>query len=202
VRPAIESALAALPAYTCQEEMSRFAGASQSASWKALGASTAEVTYRDAHFSYRSPRKELAALWPTGEFGAILRDLFGNAPSATLRARQESDSGSAAVYDFTVEQPRSHWLVQADSESIQPGYEGSIWIDRASTRILRIEMHASSLPDKFPLESAESAVDFQLVPLGEAQYSLPVHADITNCRRNEGGCSRMSIEFRNYRRAN
>jgi len=99
-----------------------------------------------------------------------------------------------------VEQPNSHWQVEADTQSYTPAYTGSIWIDKESHRTLRIEMSAHNIPRSFPLDTVESSVDYDFVPIGDGKYLLPVHSEALTCVRGTSECSRNVIEFRNYKK--
>lgn len=59
-------------------------------------------------------------------------------------------------------------------------------------------MQAQQIPEGFPLDTVESAVDYEYVRLGEGRYLLPVHAETLGCQRGSSVCTRNSIDFRNY----
>lgn len=104
----------------------------------------------------------------------------------------------ARVSSFEVRKPYSHWRIQVASQSILPAYRGSVWIDPGNARVLRIEMQARSLPSQFPLDTVESAVDYQYLRIGAGEFLLPVHAETLGCQRGSNNCSRNTIDFRNY----
>jgi hypothetical protein len=97
-----------------------------------------------------------------------------------------------------VEQAHSHWHVQSTSQSINPAYQGSVWIDPESARVLRIELQARALPHEFPLDTVESSVDYGQVYIGGQQFLLPIHAENLACERGTPNCSHSVIDFRNY----
>ena len=87
------------------------------------------------------------------------------------------------------------------SQNYDPAYSGTVWIDPASARVMRIEMSARSFPSDFPSDDVESATDYEYVRLGDAkQYLLPVHSESLSCQRGTNDCSRNVIDFRNYRK--
>jgi hypothetical protein len=147
------------------------------------------------------PLEEIGGAWSTGEFGTILIDLFSPATAADFHfARDGRESGIAAkVYDFSVKRENSHWTIHVGSQTYDPAYKGSVWIDPQTSRVLRIEMQAYGFPDAFPTDDVESAVDYSYIRLGDArQYLLPVHSDSLSCQRMSSACSKNSIDFRNY----
>jgi hypothetical protein len=107
---------------------------------------------------------------------------------------------AALRYDFSVEQPNSHWHVESEGQSYQPAYTGSIWIDKENYRVLRIELSAQSMPREFPLDQVESAVDYDYVLIGEGKYLLPTHSEALSCAHGATNCTRNVIEFRNYKK--
>jgi hypothetical protein len=95
--------------------------------------------------------------------------------------------------------------MESEGQAYQPGYTGSIWIDKENFRVLRIELSARNLPGGFPMDQVESAVDYDYVSIGEDKYLLPIHSEALSCGRGTSGrgasgCTRNVIEFRNYRK--
>lgn len=209
-RAAAASFVESLPNYVCQELIARFVNTSHTVNWQPQDVVSAELVYEDGREHYRNiainnkPTKkemqELPGAWSTGEFGTVLADLFSVATAAEFTSRGESKAAgrAAVVYDFQVEQEHSHWRVMAPSQFVQPSYKGSIWIDKSTGGILRVEMQARRIPREFPLDKVESTVDYQYVRFGERQFLMPVHAEILSCQRGTSVCSRNKIDFRNY----
>ena len=108
---------------------------------------------------------------------------------------------STSLYDFSVEHQNSHWHIQFASQSILPAYKGSIWVDKKSARVIRIEMQATNIPKDFPEDAVETAVDYGYISLGaNDKFFLPTQAEILSCERGANACGRNVIEFRNYHR--
>ena len=108
---------------------------------------------------------------------------------------------SAFRYDFSVEQRNSHWHVEASNPSLTSrSIQGSIWIDKETYRVLRIELAARNMPRSFPLDQVESSVDYDYVLIGDQKYLLPTHSEALSCVRGTSDCSRNTIEFRNYKK--
>jgi hypothetical protein len=219
--PVIEKARAAavsysekLPNYICREFMTRYLSRSRPVNWEAQDVVSTDVVYEDGAEKYgnvaidgKPVNKQLDQLdgaWSTGEFGTILRDLFSPYTNAAFQFRRYSTAAGldARVYDFDVERDNSHWQVQVASQSVRPAYHGSVWIDPQTGHVLRIEMQAKELPEEFPLDTVESAIDYAYVRIGEADFLLPSHAESLACRRGASNCSRNAIDFRNYRKYN
>jgi hypothetical protein len=209
-RNAAGSFIETLPNYVCQEFMTRYANSSHIVSWQPLDVVSTALVYENGRESYRDvsingkPTKknmeELPGSWSTGEFGTVLADVFSPSTAAEFRYRKESRSGgrSALVYDFSVDRPHSHWRIMVASQMVQPSYRGSVWIDKETQRVLRIEMQTTHMPEAFPSDKVESATDYEFVRFSERQFLLPVHAETLSCERGTDNCSRNTIDFRNY----
>ena len=209
-REAVAQFTESLPAYVCQEQIARFINTTHRVSWQAVDIVSAEVVYENHKEEYRNLQingkpvkkqmQELSGAWSTGEFGTVMLDLFSPATAADFRYRRQAKSGGrdAYMFDFEVERENSHWHVEVASQSILPAYRGSVWIDKETSQILRIEMEAIQVPRDFPLDKIESATDYQYVRIADHQYLLPVHAEVLSCERGSDDCSRNAIDFRNY----
>ncbi|MBZ5626060.1 MAG: hypothetical protein LAQ69_46345 [Acidobacteriia bacterium] len=213
IRKASDAALdftETLPSYVCQEMMARFQSESHPANWQPLDVVTTNLVYENGKEEYKDiavngkPKKsmeETGGAWSTGEFGTVLIDLFSPATAAQFHYRRDARTGgvSAKMYEFEVARENSHWSIHMASQTYQPAYKGAVWIDPATSRVLRIEMQAFGFPEDFPTDHVESATDYQYIRLGDAkQYLLPVHAETLSCQRGTNYCSRNTIDFRNY----
>jgi hypothetical protein len=198
-----------LPNFICQEFMSRSVqrGRGEEMTQDVV---SAEITYDNGQESYRNVKindratdrgmQELGGSWSTGEFASTLLELFHPDTDAQFRSGGASSiSGSSAqVYDFQVRSENSHWRVRAGSQTLTPAYQGSVWVDPKTARVLRIEMQARNIPSDFPMHQVESAVDYSYVFIGGTSVLLPVHAESLGCERATSVCSHSVIDFRNY----
>ncbi len=89
-------------------------------------------------------------------------------------------------------------MLHAGSQNLAAAYEGSVWVDPNTARVLRIEMEARNIPSDFPMDTVETALDYSDVRLGEASFLLPVHAETLGCEGDTSDCSHNIIDFRNY----
>jgi len=209
-REAAGSFLETLPNYVCQEFMTRYSSQTHVVSWQPLDVVSTALVYENGRESYRDVSingkltkkniEDLPGSWSTGEFGTVLADVFSPSTAADFRYRRESRSGgrSAMLYDFSVAREHSHWRIMVASQMVQPSYRGSVWIDKETKRVLRIEMQATRLPEAFPSDKVESATDYEFVRFADRQFLVPVHAETLSCERGTDICGRNTIDFRNY----
>ncbi len=199
-----------LPNYTTQQVITRYVSQTAHTDWKALDVVTTDVVYDNGKEQYRNVKvdgrkveglEKSNGAWSTGEFGTILISLFAPATGAEFHFSKTARIANvnASVYSYRVAKEHSSWTVEAETKTYRPGYEGSVWIDPSTFKVLRIEMAAVNLPSDFPLDKVESATDYDKILLGGTErYLLPVHAEMLSCQRNSTICSRNVIEFRNY----
>lgn len=209
-RVAVGESLEKLPNFICEQYTTRYVSDRRPAVWMPQDVLSAKVIYEDGKESYqdlkvnnrpvKDPAKTHDGAWSTGEFGSILSDLFHPATAANFHSGTNTtlNGRDSRVYDFEVEQTNSHWKVMPDSQYYFPAYTGSIWFDKTTGRALRVEIGAVQLPKEFPIDTVESAVDYDIVTIGSRRPLLPVKAEILSCERNSTNCSRNVIEFRNY----
>jgi hypothetical protein len=203
-----------LPNYVVKQFTTRYAtgaAARGQTSWQALDNVTADVVvengvekYKNVLVNGKPPKESLekSGSWSEGEFSSLQLDVLDPRTNADFHNKRTTTivNRSAYRYDFTVDQPNSHWHVSTGPQSYLPGYGGTIWFDKETGRVLRIEMQAQDLPKTFQLDQVESAVDYDFVILGDHKYLLPVHSEALSCMRGTKDCGRNTIDFRNYKK--
>jgi hypothetical protein len=197
-----------LPDFICQEFMSRFVERGRDD--MPLDVVSAEIIYDKQQESYRNVKindrptnralEEIDGSWSTGEFASTLLELFNPPTEAQFRSGGSSPiSGfSAQVYDFQVRAQNSHWMIHFGNQTLTAAYQGSVWVDPKTARVLRIEMQAREIPSDFPMDTVESSVDYSYVSIRDQSFLLPVHAESLGCERGNSACSHNIIDFRNY----
>jgi hypothetical protein len=201
-----------LPNYLVQQMTTRYQSDRPKAGWQALDIVTADVTYQDGRESYKNIKvgnksvdksmDEIPGTRSTGEFSTLLEQLFeANAAKFKPGGQDTIRSRSAYVYSFEITRELSRWRVEAPSQLYYPAIKGSIWIDKETSRVLRIEQQGKGMPALFPFDTLETSADYDFIRLGTSgPYLLPVEAEVLSCVRGTSICSRNKIEFRNYRK--
>ena len=208
-RDAAANFLNNLPNYVCTQVTTRYQSETKVPNWQALDNISAELVYENGKESYRNlqinnkPTKkspEESGAWSSGEFGTVLEDLFSPATAADFHFVRDTTTNrmKSGNYDFTVDRPHSHWKIAVQSQFLLPAYQGSVWIEKSTARVLRIEMQATEIPKQFPEDVVETTVDYDYVSLGTEKYLLPVHAELLSCERGSYRCQRNTIDFRTY----
>jgi hypothetical protein len=204
-----------LPNFIVTQEVTRYARMPGKKDWQLQDTLEVELTYRvdeGEHFklsrlngaSTKLSYDELGGSTSTGEFGSMLVAVF--APQSQAEFKQSGHesfrSHSTVVYDFKVRTVHSvsHISDKNSGRTVTSGYNGSVWIDVETKRVLRIEQSHDDIPRDFPISLAENAVEYDWVTIGGERYLLPVQAEILLGRDSERYYSRNVIEFRNYRK--
>jgi hypothetical protein len=181
--------------------------------WQALDTITADLAYENGNETYKNIKvgnkeqkgsmEDVGGNWSTGEFATLIDALFDPGTAATFRrSGQDTIQGrSATAFKFDVTRERSRWRVMVAGQLYYPAYRGTIWVDRETSRVLRLETESRGVPLLFPLNKVEQAVDYDFVKLSSVRpFLLPVNAEVLSCEQGSSRCSRNRIEFRNYRK--
>ncbi len=212
-REAVDQFGGSLPNFFCQQITTRYQSDHPKSGWDALDIVTADVAYEDGRETYKNIKvgnkavnknmEDIEGTRSTGEFASALADLMSPWTDASFR-RTGSDSihgHPTWVYHFDVQRDHSHWRIEAAGQLYYPAFSGSIWIDKQSSRVLRIEQQAKNIPVLFPFDTTESATDYDYIRLATPEsFLLPVDAEVLSCVRGTNTCARNKIEFRNYRK--
>jgi hypothetical protein len=202
-----------LPNYVVKQVTNRYstiADTHKAYAWQALDVVTADLVYENGKERYTNtmvngkPTEyvERTGSWSEGEFANMLLAVFA-LPSHTEFTDQKSVTirdRPAWRYEYSVAKENSSWTLHADGKDATPAYVGSVWIDQATHRVLRLEMAARGLAKDFSLDTAESSVDYGFVTIAGQEALLPVDADGLSCTRNSTECTRERTEYTNYRK--
>ena len=211
-REAAASYLDTLPNYLVQQMTTRYQSDRPKSGWTALDIVTADLTVQDGQESYKNikvgnksvntPMDQIEGTRSTGEFSTMLEQLLENG-AAKFRAGGTDTIHNRTAYRYSFEIPRelSRWRIESPSQLYYPATKGTIWIDKETSRVLRIEQQGKPMPALFPFDTIESTTDWDFIRLGTSgPYLLPVEAEVLSCQRGTSICSRNKIEFRNYRK--
>lgn len=210
-REAASSFTRDLPNFTVDQVTTRFSGSRLVDNWRTVDTVTAEVSSVEGKEEYKNirvngrptDRPEDSGSWSTGEFQITLEDILSPLTAATFTPDGDDRiAGRAAyVYKLAVEQSRSHWVLVAPSgRKYAPAYRGSIWIDKVTGRVLRIEQRAVSMPRDFAYDKTETALEYGYVYIEGQKYLLPTDSVNLACMTGTSQCSKNELKFRNYRK--
>lgn len=201
-----------LPDFICDQVVMRYESKTRKPEWRLKDRVQVELTYAGGKEDYRNVRingkrlkkgsPEDSGSWSTGEFGTTLADIVASNTDARFRLRKDDSTAAglkARVFDFSVAQANSHWTIRY-GRSVRPAYNGALWIDPETARVLRIEMDSRQLPVDYDFDKVEMTVDYGWVVINAQRYLLPVKSEVLACQTHSFSCMKNSIEYRNYRK--
>jgi hypothetical protein len=206
----------ALPNYICDETVRRF----NQLDWL-MDTIETQVTVIEGKDSYSNIRingnpaqiatSQLPGVWSSGEFGMLVPLLFAPDNRATLTFKREErlKSRPALLFDFDIRKPdnRSFFVWNLGGKMLMPGYRGSLWVDKETSRPVRIR--AKSTPVEIrevwgsdTREVAEIDTEYDDVPLADGtSFLLPARSRLKSCRHgitNVGTtCNRNELKYTN-----
>lgn len=210
-RTAAASFSADLPNFLVQQITTRYAGSRNSENFRLMDTVTADVASVNGKEDYRNikvngkptNRPEDSGTWSTGEFKITLEDILSVRTNATFTRRGDDRirNRDAWVFDLTVDQPHSHWTIMDENgRKLKPAYRGTIWVDKESRRVLRIEQEAINVPRDFAYDKNEASLEYGFFNIDGHSYLLPANSVNEACGTGTSSCSRNIIQFKNYRK--
>jgi len=201
-----------LPSFIVQQNTTRYFSTTFPAQWRALDVVGADVVSVDGKEDYRNitingkPSNrpvEKSGSWSTGEFVTILEDILSPYTQAVFRKSGDENLGGRSTYTYTfrVQQENSNWdIIAPDGSKATPAYTGTVWIDKDTFNVMRIEEETGPLPAGFPFDKAETVVEYSFVRIDTKNYALPVHSEVLTCQRGSSTCTKNEINFQNYKK--
>lgn len=140
----------------------------------------------------------------TGEFGSLLTAAFSPDSRAEFKELRKEvfNKRQAVVYDFKVKKAFSSSQItdRTTHQSVIAAYQGTVWIDAETKRVLRIEQANEGMPPNFAITLSESAVEYDWVKIADQLHLLPVRGEVLLGSDRDRYYTRNVIEFRNYRK--
>ncbi|MEP7336506.1 MAG: hypothetical protein ABI977_01965 [Acidobacteriota bacterium] len=204
-----------LPDFSAMQFVTRFAQKPGDKDWKQEDKLEIELTYRiKGGEKYNLVRQNgaptkvkydnLGGSTSTGEFGSILAAAFAPQTRAEFKEIRNEvfRNRKTVVYEFKVKKAfsLSKLTDKTTFQSVTSGYQGTVWIDVETRRVLRIEQAQEGMPANFSITLAENAVEYDWVKIADQSYLLPVRAEVLLGQDRERSYTRNVIEFRNYRK--
>ncbi len=201
-----------LPNYTVEQITTRYVQQSRSEDWQPQDMISAKVIYENGSEKYQDislngkktnkNMMELGGQRTTGEFGSMLRGIFEPVRNTDFKFYRSAalHDADAVIYDFKVALPNSDWTIIVGGQTLRPAYSGSIWVDKKTAQVRRLEVQADNIPKDFPLDQVQTEIEYDEVSFGTQKFLVPTHAENLSCERGLPFCAKNTIDFRNYHR--
>lgn len=191
-----------LPNFICEETIERRTNGHK------LDVVTAEVTYRnhrDHYSNYTIDQRPVDSIERTGGwvsnalFAAQLNAIFREETKASFKFDRDTKMRSEPAGQFTFRFDKSG-SPGFSLSSVYPAMSGSIWIDRSSGHLLRVETATTKVDHTRPLKSYKSVLNYGEVPIaGLGKLLLPESGQEDVCL-NTGACFRNNLSFHDCRK--
>jgi hypothetical protein len=210
-----------LPDFICTQVTRRYAaqvprlrsGSSIDAqpSWRALDVLTIRLSYFGQKEDYKlimvnntvttQDYQNVGGATSTGDFGTMMKDIFEPATETrfewdhwgTLRDRL------SMVFAYRVSQSRSQWhILYERSMDIVPAYRGLVYVDNETHQVTRVTLMAENIPPSFPVNRAETILDYEYTDIAGLTFLLPVKGQVIMSAVDY--MSKNDTEFRLYRK--
>ncbi len=155
-------------------------GCQSAESWRTIDIISADVTTENGKEAYTNirlngnPAADLdkSGAWTEGEFSSTLWAILSPESDASFTGQRgvALEGRSAYRYDFSIDAAHSSWRLYVTATAYAPAYAGTIWIDKETSRVLRVEMSARNLPGSFPMTTVQSTVEYAFVKIAQEDY--------------------------------
>jgi hypothetical protein len=208
-----------LPDFICLEIEQRYIAARSSGragsepSFRLLDTITSKITYfqhqekKEAILNGSRPvttdYEKMGGATSRGDFETALRMLFDPATQAHFEwARWTTWHGRLTmVFDYHVSQERSQYQIGLSDRKIEriTAYSGEVFIDAQPQHpVIRLTSKAEEIPADFPIQRAETILDYKPVDIGGQSFLLPYNGEVL--LDGHDGLSKNSNRFDFYRK--
>jgi hypothetical protein len=179
--------IAQLPNSTCLETVTRFHKQPERSRLRMLDQVRLEVVYNNGHEWFGWPgesdvREENPAKFigggmiANGIFGITLHSLFVSDMGVFKYQGEEQQNGRTMLnYHFLL--PRS-MEVSIPGGSGTVGEEGSMWVDKETLDLMRLEIQVNQIPEDLPLNSLAYNITYARTRIGQSDALLPQQSDM------------------------
>jgi hypothetical protein len=178
-----------LPDFVCEQTTS-------STGWRATTVMNAEVTFENGHEHYsnvtidgKPPSVEAARAMKfisEGELGSDLVDLFRAPVAAEFKVgkKDKLHKIAASVYKFHMAAEKNTFWELRDTRGVglHPEYQGELWLERETGRLLRLKLRPVHLPSDFEFTSTTVMTDYNYILITNAgRFLLPSRSETIAC---------------------
>jgi hypothetical protein len=194
-----------LPNFICTETIRRSQLPRRSQKWKLLDTLAVDVAFSDQGERYKlltingkptsKHLREIGGMRSDAEFGSMLQWIFQPESQTKFQSELPTDlrGRPTDVFSYRIEQARSKFEVN----HMMFAFGGHVYVDRETSRVLKITAIASGLPANSPAFSQE--VEFGFAEISGQKFLLPLHAQ-ADATTQDGNQFRNELEFGNYRK--
>lgn len=168
-----------------------------------------ELVFEGGHETYRTlevngakpePGVELGGVRSRGEFGTMLQALFSPDTQAGYKWAGRAQIGGVLcqVFDVTVEQAHSNFVLYLSKRPATAGYTGRVYIEEETGMVRKLTIAGNGLPKDFGLQAPTFSLEYAMVRIGPQDYLLPLRS-VLQLRQGKNMIRNEAV-FRAYRK--
>jgi hypothetical protein len=200
-----------LPDFICLQVTRRYVDPTGLEFWQRADVITERLSYFEQREEYtvvtinnqptNLTHDQLGGATSSGEFGSMLKEVFEPETKtefkwerwARLRGRKMQ------VFSYYVARENSKWRISYErTQEIVPAYRGLVYVDDATHQVMRLTLEAVEVPLSFPIQQANTTLDYDFTKIGDLEFILPLKAVM---RMRQGRLLvKNEAEFRMYRK--
>ncbi len=180
-----------LPNYVCSQTVERSRRPGKRKKFEALDTLRLDVALIGGKelYSWPGARKfDDSSLHEMVKSGAIGSGAYATHPhSLFLRegarfrygGEEEMDGRPTVRLDFTVPFDKSNFAVSDGAREAVIAYHGSVWADRKSLDLVRLDTHSVNIPGKLEITASADSIHYQQVTIGGHESTLPKTVELS-----------------------
>jgi len=200
-----------LPNFVCVEITDRAVDSSGKGRWKRKDSFAESLQFVNNHEIRKTlefngqpssrERSDMNGPISLGEFGDLLSTVFKPASKTEFHWKETVAVAHrrAQVFEYKVNRENNSMLLGDNDRRVYVGFHGLVYIDSETMGVRRITMEADNLPTDFSIHAASVAVDYEYVPVGSHEYSMPIRGTI-RVQRGKHEADLNQVVFQDYRR--
>jgi hypothetical protein len=185
VKHKVQVALASQPDYVCLATFDRFITPAKGVEHR-MDTVRVEVAYVGGKELYSWPGENNFSEKPLsrmigvgmvgdGDFAVHAHNVF---VAGAGIVRYGGAEGKLLRWDYKISRFQSGWTISRADAQQTVGSAGSFWVDAGTLDLVRMEIRATDFLSSFPLQAAESRVDYGNVHIGEQDVLMPVRGEM------------------------
>jgi hypothetical protein len=188
IRIRVAERLAKLPNFTCLETVERSTRAKGGRA-QLLDTIRLEVALVDGQemfawpgaqkFEHKDLRELVSGTISNGQFAMLAQSVFlTGAATFTFKGEELADRRPVNRFEYVVPVALSGYRLRSAGQEAIVGYHGGFITDAATSDLVSLEVIADDIPPSLEISKAATAMNYQEVRLGEANYLLPLSSGL------------------------
>ncbi len=202
-----------MPDFICMQRTHRYFDPKGGEDWRGADTIVERLTYFEHKENYtvslingravtNVKHEQLGGTTASGEFASMMEEIFAAKSDTQFDWDRWGKLRGHVTHVFAYKVPQStsnyHLLAQG-AEAILVGYHGLVFVDKETSRIMKITLEADNIPSDYPVKSASLSLDYSDVDIAGNHFLLPFKSIVTlKAAKNQN--TKNEADFTNYRK--